>query len=76
MPIGQIVFLAILVPFKAGEPRPEIKTVAAEGALAFEVAEQTILARLPATKEIVFQGSRITSSLAILSPRGEILLEA
>jgi hypothetical protein len=75
-PSSEGVFLAILVPFKAREPRPEIKRIEAEGALAFEVGGQTILARLPAMKEMAFQGSRISSALAILSPTGEVVLEA
>ena len=75
-PSAKGIFLAILVPFKAGEPRPEIKRIEAEGALAFEVAGQTILASLPETAEISFQGARIASPLAILSPEGKVLLEA
>jgi len=75
-PSSEGVFLAVLVPFKTGEPRPEIKRVETEGALAFEVAGQTILARLPETKEISYEGTQITSPLAILSPQKELLLEA
>ncbi|GAI34430.1 unnamed protein product, partial [marine sediment metagenome] len=55
-PSSEGVFLAILVPFKTGEPRPEIKRVETKEALVFEVAGQTILGRLPEVGEVCYEG--------------------